>query len=304
VISIVEFIPDHGPVGTAVRIFGAEFSSIPSENRVAFSRGGRRTGVPAVVTAATASQIVAKVPSAAISGPITVTTPAGSATSATAFRVTPAPVAPPPRIIAFAPAVAAPATEVTIEGTDFEAGLTDNTVTLNNATAVVTSASPTALVILVPAGARSGRIAVATLRGMTSSYRVLFVPPPPYTAADVVLTGRLNPGERPRLVALERPATLAMSLLALLVFDGASGEALTLEVTELTIARGELAIDRPDAVPLVPPWRITAADRALTIGLPPLPRTGTYTILLAADGARPGGATLALSRSPGPESTR
>jgi hypothetical protein len=210
--------------------------------------------------------------------------------------VTAAPAVPLPRIMEFAPAVAAPGTEVTIRGSDFDAGLTDNTVSVNGASAVVTSATPTALVILVPAGAGSGRISVATHRGMTSSHRVLFVPPPPYTAADVALTGRLSPGERSRRVALERPATLAMSLVALLVFDGASGDGLTLDVTELTIARGELAVDRPDAGPLVPLRRILAADRALTIELPPLPRTGTYTIVLAADGAQPGGATLVLAK--------
>jgi IPT/TIG domain len=296
VISIVEFIPDHGPVGTAVRIFGSEFSSTLAENRVTFWRGPYRTGVSAIVSAATTFQIVAKVPPGAITGPITVTTPAGSATSGAAFSVTPAPVARAPRIVEFMPTVAGPATEVTITGADFDAAPTGNRVTVNEARAKVLSAAPTTLVALVPTNARSGRIAVTTPWGATSSSGVLFVAPAPYSTGDVTHTGRLIPGDQPRPVMLERPVTLAMSLLALVVFDGAIGEALTLEVTALAIGGGELAIDCPDGAPLLPRRRLTAADREVTVKLPALWQTGCYTILLAADGLRPGHAALALSR--------
>jgi hypothetical protein len=296
VISIVEFIPDHGPVGTAVRIFGSEFSSTLAENRVTFWRGPYRTGVSAIVSAATTFQIVAKVPPGAITGPITVTTPAGSATSGAAFSVTPAPAARAPRIVEFMPTVAGPGTEVTITGADFDASPTGNRVTVNDARANVISAAATTLVALVPTNARSGRIAVATSWGVASSNGVLFVAPAPYSTADITHTGRLILGDPPRPVMLERPVTLAMSLLALVVFDGAIGEALTLEVTALAIAGGELAIDCPDGAPLLPPRRISAADRGLAVELPPLWQTGCYTILLAADGLRPGHAALALSR--------
>jgi hypothetical protein len=45
-------------------------------------------GTPTTIVSHTATQIVAKVPSGAATGPITVTTPAGTATSHASFTVT------------------------------------------------------------------------------------------------------------------------------------------------------------------------------------------------------------------------
>ena len=78
--SITSFTPVGGPVGTSVVITGTNLTDATS---VAF--GGIATGA---YTVNSATQITAMVPTGAITGPITVTTAAGTATSAASFTVT------------------------------------------------------------------------------------------------------------------------------------------------------------------------------------------------------------------------
>jgi len=82
VVSIIEFTPKSGPIGTPVTISGTGFSAVASENTVTFN------GVAATVASATATQIVATVPAGATSGPIAVSNTNGSATSSASFIVT------------------------------------------------------------------------------------------------------------------------------------------------------------------------------------------------------------------------
>ena len=72
--------PASGPAGTVVEIHGSGFSEASlvtfAGTRAEFSLGG-------------ASAIRAKVPGGAASGPVSVTTPLGTATSTTSFQVIP-----------------------------------------------------------------------------------------------------------------------------------------------------------------------------------------------------------------------
>jgi IPT/TIG domain len=77
--TITSFAPTAGPVGTSVTITGTGLGSATS---VKFN------GKAATITSNTATQIVTKVPAGATTGPITVTTAGGTATSATKFTVT------------------------------------------------------------------------------------------------------------------------------------------------------------------------------------------------------------------------
>ena len=78
--AISSFTPSSAPVGTNVTVTGAYFTN---SSTVAFN------GVAAPnVTITNATTLVATVPSGATSGPITVTTSGGTATSATPFTVT------------------------------------------------------------------------------------------------------------------------------------------------------------------------------------------------------------------------
>lgn len=80
-VAITLVSPGKGRVGRAVQLFGKGFSAVAGQNSVAFN------GTPAAVTTAAPNRLVTAVPNGATTGPITVTTPLGSATSRTAFFV-------------------------------------------------------------------------------------------------------------------------------------------------------------------------------------------------------------------------
>jgi YD repeat-containing protein len=84
-LKIFTFVPNNGPVGTEVLIYGNAFSSVPTFNKVWFN------GTQASVTASTTTRITTTVPSGATTGPITVekTGPGGgTTTSSQDFTVT------------------------------------------------------------------------------------------------------------------------------------------------------------------------------------------------------------------------
>ena len=80
--AITSFTPTSGPVGTSVIISGTNFTGATP---VKFN------GTSATFAVNSDTQITATVPSAATTGPISVTTAGGTATSATNYSVTPAP---------------------------------------------------------------------------------------------------------------------------------------------------------------------------------------------------------------------
>src|SRR6185436_1151919 len=94
-----------GPDGTAVTLNGTNFTGATSV---------RFNGALASFTVVSATLINTTVPAGATTGRITVTTPNGTATSATDFVVTQ-----PPTITSFSPASGPVGTAVTINGTNF-----------------------------------------------------------------------------------------------------------------------------------------------------------------------------------------
>lgn len=79
--QIAGFSPAAGVEGTSVQISGLWFSSSPAGNTVRFN------GVNATVLSATTTKIVVNVPAGATTGPVSITTSAGSATTADNFTV-------------------------------------------------------------------------------------------------------------------------------------------------------------------------------------------------------------------------
>jgi len=73
--------PNIGPPGAFVEILGIGFSDVPNQNRIDFN------AISALVLASGRTRLVTQVPNGATSGPITVTTPSGSAVSPDIFRV-------------------------------------------------------------------------------------------------------------------------------------------------------------------------------------------------------------------------
>ena len=80
--TITSFTPTSGPIGTSVVITGTNFSGTGfTTSSVKFN------GLTATFTVNSATQITATVPTAATTGPISVTTPGGTATSTTNFTI-------------------------------------------------------------------------------------------------------------------------------------------------------------------------------------------------------------------------
>jgi RHS repeat-associated protein len=106
-------------------------------------------------TVTSATRVLAYVPIGATTGPIAVRTPAGTGISTTNFTVA-------PWITSFTPAKGRAGTRVTITGGNFTGA---TSVTFRGRPATFTVNSSTRITATVPAGARTGRIAVKTPAG-------------------------------------------------------------------------------------------------------------------------------------------
>jgi YD repeat-containing protein len=277
-VVIVDFTPKQGPVGTTVTIAGIGFSATPAQNTVRFN------GTLATVSAATTTQLTVTVPAGATTGTLSVTAPGGSSTSATPFTV--AGTNGTPTISGFAPAIGTPGTAVTVNGTNFEPRPTDNRLLFNLMQAPITTATTTVLSPTVPSGGTSGRLTVSTPNGQAQSTADFFIPPPLYTTAQVVFTGRL-------LVA---GATLTPSFatggkIALVVFDGTSGQQVSLGVGGGVVST-TTTIYNPNGTIL---GSVGTDFNGGSLHVSSLPVTGTYTIMVL-PGPNTGNAPLTLSQ--------
>lgn len=108
-LAISEVSPDKGLVGDSITIGGDGFSTTPANDLVKFN------GAVATVVSATATQLVAKVPSGASSGSVTVTVGSSTATSPQSFTVLV-----PPTITGFSPATVNPSQSVAITGANID----------------------------------------------------------------------------------------------------------------------------------------------------------------------------------------
>lgn len=160
--TITSFSPTSGLPGAAVTINGTNFDGATS---VTFN------GVGASFTVNSSLRITATVPSGATTGPIRVTTPSGTATSSTNFRVGGAPT-----ITSFAPTFGPVGTVVTINGTNFTGA---TSVKFNLTSASFTVDSDTKITATVPNGATTGPISVTGPGGTATSRAAFTVPGTP-----------------------------------------------------------------------------------------------------------------------------
>jgi YD repeat-containing protein len=281
-VSILEFTPDEGVEGAAVTIYGTGFSVTPSENTVSFN------GVSATVTASSANQIITSVPLTATSGPITVITLTGTATSTTNFVVQHSLA-----ITSFTPNIGTPGTAVQINGTGFDTTSANDQVKFNITTATVSAATSTTINTSVPAGATSGRISLTTLADSAVSTGDFFVPPTPNTAASVDFAARMAFGET-RTVPVN-----SSNHVALVVFDGTTGQRISLQAANNTITGTTLRILKPDGSNLL---NRSSLSGNWFIDALTLPVTGTYTILIDPNSTFTGSLNLTLYGVP-PDAT-
>src|SRR5207249_10004989 len=101
--TLTSFAPTSGPVGSSVTLSGTTFTGATAV---------RFNGVSASFTVSSDTTIQATVPTGATTGPLHVTTPGGTATSATNFTVM-------PTITSFTPTSGPVGSSVTLSGTTF-----------------------------------------------------------------------------------------------------------------------------------------------------------------------------------------
>ncbi len=279
-VSISGFAPQSGPVGTSVTISGSGFSNTPSQDGVSFN------GVSANITSATPTQLVSTVPAGATTGSISVTAPSGSASSPGVFTVTSSNGV--PTISSFSPTIGTVGTAVTISGSNFDSTPGNDRAGLNVQPAQVSSATATAISTNVPVGATSGHLWVTTRFGQATTSGYFFVPPAPYTAANVGFTGAIGIGG-----TITASITTAGQI-ALIVFDGVGGQRISVNLTNGTFPGCSVTVRliSPQGSNLFSNTCMGGSSGfidALT-----LPTTGTYSILLAPGSTRTGSQTLTL----------
>ncbi len=149
--AITSFSPASAKDGAQVKINGSGFTGATA---VKFN------GISASFSVTSGAQIQATVPTGATSGTITVTAPAGTATSSTPFLVL-------PTVTAFTPAKGKVGISVVITGSGFTGA---TSVTFNKtATKTLTVNSDGKITVAVPTGATSGTISVTTPSGTGAS---------------------------------------------------------------------------------------------------------------------------------------
>lgn len=180
---VTGFSPASAATMGAVTIAGANFTGTSAVTI---------NGVAAAFTVASATSIVATVPASATTGPVSVTTPAGTATSTASLIVIP-----PPAISSFSPTSGLAGTTVKLNGANF-AGATS--VTLNGAPAPFTVQRGGEITVTVPAKATSGTFAVTTPGGTATSatgFNVIFPTMSPTLAAWPTFTPASAPALTP-----------------------------------------------------------------------------------------------------------
>ncbi len=283
ILSILNFMPKSGPVGTTVTISGTGFSATANQNTVKFN------GTTATVTSATITQLVVTVPTGATTGPISVTVSSTSATTGAPFTVTTSGVLGAPTITSFTPTIGIPGTAVTISGTNFDPTLANDKVTFNSHFTTTTSATSTSIGTTVPTATGSGKIAVATPLGQAISSGDFFIPPPSHPTTDVVATGRIVAGGSSQTVTIN-----TANKMGLLLFDGTAGQKVSAWLKNSTFSGGcnslRLSIYTPDNTELSGSDACGSNDAF--IDAVSLPTTGTYTVAVL--GYTTGQATVTL----------
>jgi YD repeat-containing protein len=278
-VKILNFYPQSGLPGATVVIQGLGFSTTAGQNTVLFN------GTAAAVASATQTRLAVIVPAGATTGLMSVTTPGGAASSASAFVVSQDTA--PPTITGFSPQIGRPGASIVVSGSQFHPQAALNRPRFNVRFAHAHTVTATSFATAVPTGATSGPIFVATPFGEARSPGDFFVPPGTYLETDIGLTGRLTPGQN---ASVSLPIA---NKIGLLVFDGLTGPRVTLRVTGVTVTSAFVSISRPGGQTLIAPFHVWAGGtRYVETPLPADP--GTYTVLIDPASSYTGGMTLLL----------
>ncbi|MEP7159116.1 MAG: IPT/TIG domain-containing protein, partial [Chloroflexota bacterium] len=222
-VAVLEFSPEWGPAGTQVTVFATGLGAAGS-NTVTIG------GSNAAIVEASANRLVVEIPAGAGSGPVTLTTPRGTATSERPFEVGDRT----PSITSISPQVVSVGDTITLTGARFELDPLDNDVVLNHTRARVNSVTATTLEAVLAAETGSGRVSIATPWGQADGPD-LFVVPAPYEPGQVDRTSRIDP-------ASSGTVTFSAGRIALVAIAGQRGHRVTLEITNATGATPSLML--------------------------------------------------------------
>lgn len=284
--TIIDFHPKTAKRDATVTIYGAGFSSTPSQNTVRFGGSG---GTQATVSAATTTQLVVTVPtSGTVDGMVYASSPSGAATSSQSFALD---TSAPPTVTGFTPTSAASGSTVTISGTGFDASSPkNNNVFFNGIRAEVTAATSTSLTVLVPPFTTRGKISVQTARGEATSTDDFVVPPLGVAPSNLETVTRTTVGT---------PTTLSISAngkVSIAMFDGTEGERIFLDITSSTICFAAMSVRDPYGQVV---GSVTFGCDGGFIDTMTLPVNGTYAVVLSqGGGSSTGSATFTLSNVP------
>lgn len=185
--AILSFTPASGPPGTNVTIRGINLTAPSGSTTISFN--GTASVSP---SSASINQLVVQVPAGASTGPISVSAGSGTATSAVSFTVTS--TLGDPQITGISPAIANAGTLVTVSGNNFSLPASTDILSLNGQLISLQSATTTSLQFAVPSQLGSGHLSLTASAGRAKSSGDLYVPPAPFTAAQVTSYQRLTPG--------------------------------------------------------------------------------------------------------------
>ncbi len=227
-VSILNFTPVSGSVGSTVTISGTSFSANLQQDSVSFA------GTQASLTSGNTGQLVVTVPPGAASGPISVSAPSGTATSINSFTVTTVPAG--PAIASFAPSVGNAGESMTISGSGFDV-MTNDQVDFGGVPAIVNSATPTSIYATVPVNAVTGRISVTTPLGASTSTSDFFVVPAGYAASQVDFSEQISIGGSPYSGTIINGGDVGI-----IVFSATAGQQFSLNVNGSTIASAIVSV--------------------------------------------------------------
>ncbi|MDI3466381.1 MAG: hypothetical protein OJF50_005202 [Nitrospira sp.] len=300
--TLSSFSPAVGSYGATVTLTGTNYDTTLINDRVAFA------GAMGAVATATSTTITVPVPSTAQTGPISVSTIDGTATSSTEFYVAPlgivaADVQYTGRVIVDGSTVTGSITTANKTGLmvfDGTAGqrisLGLSGVTVTQFTASVYRPDGVSMTIPVPTFNTSGGSLELGVLPLTGTYTIFLDPVSTYTGAITVtvsteLTGTITPGGAAVPISISRVGQNARY-----TFTGTAGQTISLGITAVTMTALNVSLINPDSSTLVAPASFGTSGGAIDSQV--LASSGTYAILVDPSSVYTGNVTLTLYNTP------
>lgn len=196
-LAVVSIVPASARPGASVVLHGSGFPA--TGVTVSFN------GTAGTVTEATATALTVTVPAAVTSGAVSVTA-AGTTIAGPTFTVAPAG----PAIESLTPTTGVAGTTVVLAGSGFSADRVNDVVTFDGVRAEVSAATAASLTVVVPLGAGSGAVQVATPAGDARWSGDFVVPPSGVDPALIESSRRIEVGSAPTAVPVATSGQVAL----------------------------------------------------------------------------------------------